>query len=61
MLVLDRKIGESIFIGGIIEVKVLRVQFNVVKLGISAPKEVTVHREEIHKKIINGKDTYASA
>jgi carbon storage regulator len=47
MLVLSRRNGESIVIGGGITVKVLRVKGNVVQLGIDAPKEVAIQRSEL--------------
>jgi len=50
MLVLSRRIGEEIVIDNVIRVKVVAVQGNRVKLGIVAPEEVTVHREEIHRQ-----------
>ncbi len=53
MLVLTRKLGESIVIGDNIKVKVISVQGNQVKLGIEAPVGITVHREEIYMKIMN--------
>ena len=51
MLVLSRKIGESIMIGDQIEVKVLSVDGEQVKIGIVAPKQVKVHRAEIFEAI----------
>ena len=48
MLVLPRKIGESIIIDGCITVTIVAVNGNKVRLGISAPPDVTVDREEIH-------------
>ena len=53
MLVLTRKLGESIVIGDNIKVKVIAVHGNQVKLGIEAPVGISVHREEIYIKIIN--------
>ncbi|HEV3144210.1 MAG TPA: carbon storage regulator CsrA [Gemmataceae bacterium] len=50
MLVLTRRIGEEIVIAGNIRVKVVSVHGNRVRLGIVAPQEVTVHREEIHRQ-----------
>lgn len=51
MLVLNRKAGERIIIGGEIEVTILKVQGNQVKLGIRGPEEVPIHREEIYRKL----------
>ena len=50
MLVLSRRIGEEIVIDGHIRVKVVAVHGNRVRLGIVAPQEVAVHREEIHRQ-----------
>jgi len=55
MLILSRKLNESIVIDGRIIVKVLRIEKESVKLGIQAPPEVPVHREEIHDAIQKGK------
>ncbi len=54
MLILTRKAGESINIGNDITVTVLGVSGQQVRIGISAPKEVTVHREEITRRILEG-------
>ncbi|MEK5230803.1 carbon storage regulator CsrA [Lysinibacillus sp. FSL K6-0232] len=51
MLVLSRKTGESIMIGDHIELKVLSVDGDQIKLGIVAPKSVKVHRSEVFKAI----------
>jgi carbon storage regulator len=51
MLILSRKSGESIVIDGNIHVKILRVDGDVVKLGIEAPAEVPVHRQEVYEEI----------
>lgn len=51
MLVLTRRIGESIIIGQNIKVMVTDIQGNQVRLGIEAPKEITVHRGEIYERI----------
>ena len=56
MLILSRKLNESIVIDGKIVVKVLRIEKESVKLGIQAPAEVPVHREEIHEAIQKGKE-----
>lgn len=52
MLVLSRKSQESIVIGGNIRVTIIRSRSGVVRLGIDAPADVPVHREEVHQQII---------
>ena len=56
MLILTRRIGEVVRIGNDIRITILEVQGNQVRLGIIAPKEIAVHREEIYKKIQSKKD-----
>lgn len=51
MLILSRKSGESIIIDGRIHVKIVRVEGDVVKLGIEAPADVPVHRREVYEEI----------
>jgi len=51
MLVLTRKLGQSIVIGDEIEVVVLEVRGEQVRIGIRAPKHVTVHRKEVYEQI----------
>ena len=51
MLILTRRIGETIMIGDEVKMTVLEVKGNQVKLGMNAPKEIAVHREEIYQKI----------
>lgn len=51
MLVLTRKQGEAILIAETIEVKVLEIRKGQIKLGISGPPEVPIHREEVHRRI----------
>ena len=54
MLILTRRVGESVMIGEDVTVTVLRVKGNQVRLGVNAPKTVSVQREEILKKIQGG-------
>jgi len=59
MLVLTRRVGESIVVDGNIYVTVISVAGNKIRLGISAPPSVTVDREEIMKRKLNGIPTTA--
>ena len=54
MLILTRKTGESLLVGDDVEITVLSVRGSQVKLGVNAPKDIAVHRQEIYQKI---KDT----
>ena len=51
MLVLSRRIGEAVYISNDIQVVVLGVNGNQIRLGITAPKNASVHREEVYKRI----------
>jgi carbon storage regulator len=51
MLILTRRVGETLMIGDEVSVTVLGVKGNQVRIGVSAPKDVTVHREEIYERI----------
>ncbi len=61
MLILTRKSGEKLMVGDDVEITVLGVKGNQVRVGVSAPKDVAVHREEVYIRIQNEKALDKSA
>jgi carbon storage regulator len=51
MLILTRRVGETLMIGEEVSVTVLGIKGNQVRIGVNAPKDVSVHREEIYERI----------
>jgi len=57
MLILTRRVGEVLRVGDDVRITVLKVEGSQVKIGIEAPKDVAVHREEIYLRINKGSET----
>jgi len=60
MLILTRRVGETVVIGNDVDITVLGVKGNQVRLGVKAPREISVHREEIYKRIKGEANSVAS-
>ena len=61
MLILTRRVGETLMVGDEVTVTVLGVKGNQVRIGVNAPKEVSVHREEIYMRIQAEKNVQLAA
>ncbi|MEI4259878.1 MAG: carbon storage regulator CsrA [Candidatus Dasytiphilus stammeri] len=61
MLILTRRAGETVIIGNEVSVTVLGIKGNQVRMGINAPKNVSVHRAEIYKRIKNEEESQSTS
>ena len=57
MLVLSRKAGESIFIGDDIQIVVIRIEQNSVRIAVSAPPVIPIFREELYRQVLSGRSS----
>ncbi len=58
MLILTRRIGETLMVGDDVSITVLGVKGNQVRVGVNAPKDIAVHREEIYERIQREKQAF---
>lgn len=60
MLILTRRVGESLMVGDDVTVMILGMRGNQVRIGVDAPKDIPVHREEIYRRIREGDSNSAN-
>lgn len=61
MLILTRRVSEEIRIGDDIKIKILGVKGNQVRIGVAAPEDVSVHREEIYQRVLAERDNASAS
>lgn len=57
MLILSRRVGETLMIGDDVKITILKVSGNQIRIGVEAPKDVSVHREEVYQRVLQDKQS----
>jgi carbon storage regulator len=61
MLILTRRVGETLMIGDDVKITILKVSGNQIRIGVEAPKDVSVHREEVYQRVLQEKQSATDA
>ncbi|KFZ28237.1 carbon storage regulator [Pseudidiomarina atlantica] len=61
MLILSRRVGETLMIGDDVKITILKVSGNQIRIGVEAPKDVSVHREEVYQRVLQEKQSATDA
>lgn len=61
MLILTRRVGETLMIGDDVKITILKVSGNQIRIGVEAPKDVSVHREEVYQRVLQDKQSATDA
>ncbi|WP_411358994.1 carbon storage regulator CsrA [Pseudidiomarina salilacus] len=61
MLILSRRVGETLMIGDDVKITILKVSGNQIRIGVEAPKDVSVHREEVYQRVLQEKQSDVDA
>ena len=61
MLILTRRTGETLMIGDDVKITILKVSGNQIRIGVEAPKDVSVHREEVYQRVLQDKQSSGEA